>query len=148
MGGNFPQIPNLLTESKYLNSLKSYRVFTNLEGYPPGGGWVGGWGWGWVGAPSTHVHMHMRMHACTCTCTHTCMHVEHDKHDCLHGCGHLQFPNMFILAFRVCACVHMHVSRDTPRCPQMPPDAPQPICPLPRAAGSRREPKSPKVYKS
>ena len=62
------------------------------------------------------------------------------------GGGHLQFPNMFILAFHACACMHMHVhmSRDTP----MPPDAPQPICPLPRAAGSCREPKSPKVYKS
>ena len=67
-------------------------------------------------------------------CAHTCMHVKHDKHGCLHGGGHLQLPNMFILAFRACACMHMHVhvSRDTP----MPPDAPQHICPLPRAAGS------------
>ena len=30
----------------------------------------------------------------------------------------------------------------------MTPDAPQPICPLARATGSRREPKSPKIYKS
>ena len=117
---NFPQIPNLQTESKYLDSFKSYRIFTNLRGYPPGG-WVGGWvwGWGWVGAPPTHVHMHTCMHART----HTCMHVEHDKHGCLHGGGHLQFPNMFILAFHACACmhVHVHVSRDTPHAPRCPP---------------------------
>ena len=87
--GNSPQIPNLQTESKYLDSFKSYCIFTNLGG---GVGWVGGWGWvgggvglgggwgwvgggvglgggwGWVGAPPTHVrmcmHMHTHMHAC------------------------------------------------------------------------------------
>ena len=80
----------------------------------------------------------MHMHACTCTSTHTCMHVKHDKHGCLHGGGHLQFPNMFILAFRVCVCVHVcvHMSRDTPHAPRWPPTH----LPLPRAAGSRREP--------
>ena len=111
-------------------------------GYPLGGGWVGGSGWGWVGAPPMHTRT--CTHANARTCTHTCMHVKHDKHGCLHGGGHLQFPNMFILAFRVCVCMHVHMSRTPP----MPPDAPQPICPLPRAAGSRREPKSLKVYKS
>ena len=75
-------------------------------------------------------------------CAHTCMHVKHDKHGCLHGGGHLQFPNMFILVFHACTCMHMHVhmSRDTP----MPPDAPNPSAP-PQIC---REPKSPKVYKS
>ena len=119
--GNSPQIPNLQTESKYLNSFKSYRVFTDLGGTPHA---------------CVHVHTHAR------TCAHTCMHIKHDKHGCLHGGGHLQFPNMFILAFRVCACMHMHVhmSRDTP-------SAPQPICPLPRAAGSPNHQKfiSPKL---
>ena len=141
--GNSPQIPNLQTELKYLNSFKSYRIFTDLGGIPPGG-WVGGWvGMGLGGGiPHTCAHVHTHAHMCA----HTCMHVKHDKHGCLHGGSHLQFPNMFILAFCACACMHVcvHVSRDTP----MPPDAPQPICPLPRAAGSRREPKSPKVYKS
>ena len=150
---NSPQIPNLQTESKYLDSFKSYHVFTDLGVPPLGVGWVGGWGWGWVGrwvglglGGGTPMHMHTHTHAYACMCVHTCMHVKHDKHGCLHGGGHLQFPNMFILAFRGCACVHVcvHVSRDTP----MPPDSPQPICSLPRAAGSHREPKSPKVYKS
>ena len=133
--GNSPQIPNLQTESKYLDSFKSYCIFTNLGGYPPGGGWVGVWGWGWVGASPTHM--------CMCTnasirmCAHTCMHVEHDKHGCLHGGSHLQFPNMFILAFRACACMHMHVhmSRDTPPCPQMPPNPSVPSVEPQGAAG-------------
>ena len=60
------------------------------------------------------------------------MHVEHDKHGCLHGGGHLQYPNMFILVFRVCACVHL--SRDTP----MPPDAPNPSAPSPEPQGATR----------
>ena len=93
-------------------------------GVPPlGGGWVGGWGWGWVGAPPTYMCTCMHMHTHARTCAHTCMHVKHDKHGCLHGGGHLQFPNMFILAFRTCACVHVrvHVSRDTPHAPRCPP---------------------------
>ena len=104
------------------------------------GGLLGGVGWGTPIHVPTCMHMHVHARA------HTCMHVKHDKHGCLHGGGHLQFPNMFILAFRVCACMHMHVhvSRDTPHAPR----CPQPICLLPRAAGSRREPKSVKVYKS
>ena len=102
--GNFPQIPNLLTESK-------------SHFY-------------WFGRYRPHMCTHTCTHTCTCTCTHTCMHVKHDKHGCLHGGGHLQFPNMFILAFCACACVH------------------NPSAPLPRAVGSHREPKSPKVYKS
>ena len=137
--GNSPQIPNLETESKYLNSFKSYCVFTDLRGVPPlGAGWVGGSGWGWAGAPPTHMCMCTCMHAFARMCTHICMHVKHDKHGCLHGGGHLQFPNMFILAFRACACmhVHMHVSRDTPPCPQMPPNPSTPSPELQGAAGS------------
>ena len=62
------------------------------------------------------MHMH----------THTCIHVKHDKHGCLHSGSHLQFPNMFILVFHVCACMHMHVhmSRDTPN-PSVPFPEPQ-----------------------
>ena len=105
-------------------------------GTPPGGGWVG------VGLGGAPPHMCACARACTRTCTHTCMHVKHDKHGCLHGGGHLQFPNMFILAFRACVCMHVHVhmSRDTSLC------APTHLL-LPRAAGRRREPESPKVYK-
>ena len=116
-------------------------AFLLIWGIPPWG--VGRWGWGWVGAPSMHMHMYMCMHACTHMCAHTFMHVKHDKHGCLHGGGHLQFPNMFILAFRACACVHVHVhmSRDTLHAPRCPPTH----LPPPQ---SRREPKSPKVYKS
>ena len=128
--GNSPQIPNLQTESKYLDSFKYYRIFTDLGGLGRG-----------IPHACVHAHAHARMH--TGTCAHTCMHVKHDKHGCLHGGGHLQFSNMFIFVFRACACVHVcvHVSRDTPLCPPT-------HLPLPRAAGSRREPKSPKVYKS
>ena len=133
--GNSPQIPNLQAESKYLDSFKSYCVLTDLGGPPPGG-WVGGWvgrggvGWG---------HPHARAHAYARTRAHTCMHVKHDKHGCLHGGGHLQFSNMFIFVFRACACVHVrvHVSRDTPPCPQMPPD---PSAPSPERQGAAGSP--------
>ena len=94
------------------------------------GGWVSGWWWNWVGAPP-------------CTCAYTCMHIKHDKHGCLHGGGHFQFPNMFILVFCVCACMHVcvHMSKDTPHAPRCP------LTHLPPPQ-SCREPKSPKVYKS
>ena len=111
-----------------------------IWGVPPlGDGWVVGWGCCLVGAPHTHVCMHTHMHTCACMCAHTCMHVKHDKHGCLHGGGHLQFPNMFILAFRACACMHMcvHVSRDIPPCPQMPPN---PSAPSPEPQGAAGSP--------
>ena len=113
--------------------------FNWFWGYPHGG-WVGGGG-------VTPRHIHICMHACPHMCTHTCMPVKHDKHGCLHGGGHLQFPNIFILAFCVCACmpVCVHMSRNTRphvlRCSQ-------PICPLWWAAESHRQPKSPNVCKS
>ena len=71
---NSPQIPNLLTESKYLDLFKSYHVFTDLGGTPWGGGWVGGCGWGLVGAPP---------HMCTCTCANTHMHARAHTHACI-----------------------------------------------------------------
>ena len=131
--GNSPQIRNLQTELKYLDSFKSYRVFRG--GTPLGGGWVG---WDWVGAPPTPVCM--CTHTCACTCTHTCMHIKHDKHGCLHGGGHLQFPNMFILVLHACACMRPCLGTPpiAPRC--LPTHLPPPQSP--------REPKSPKVYKS
>ena len=84
---------------------------------------------GWVGvrvggATPTHMHTH----------THTHTHVKHDKHGCHHGGGHLQFSNMLILTFHVCACEHacVYMSGGTPM-PQMPP---HPSAPSSRAAGS------------
>ena len=144
--GNSPQIPNLLTESKYLDSFKSYRIFTDLGGTPDRG-WVGGWVLGvglGGGSPHTRAHIHVHARTCTtCTCTRTCMHVKHDKHGCLHGGGHLQFPNMFILVFHACACMHVHVhmSRDTPHAPRCPPTH----LPSPQ---SRREPQGAQITKS
>ena len=123
MGGEFS------TDSKSSNRIEISRFVQVLSRFLLI--WVGvGFGWG---TPHTCVHVHAHTH--THVHTHTCMHVKHDKHGCLHGGSHLQFPNMFILAFCACACMHVHVhmSRDTPPCPQMPP---QPICPLPRATGS------------
>ena len=119
------------TDSKSLNGIEISWFVQVLSrfywfgggGTPLVGGWVGGWGWDWVGASPTHVHTRTRTHTRARMCAHTCMHVKHDKHGCLHGGGHLQFSNMFIFAFRACACVHVrvHVSRDTPphapRCP-------------------------------
>ena len=116
MGGEFS------TDSKSFNGIEI--AFLLIWGGTPWGmgGWVDGGGVRWGHHP--HMCTCTCMHACACTCTHTCMHVKHDKHGCLHGGGHLQFPNMFILAFCACACVHMcvHMSRDTPPCPQMPPN--------------------------
>ena len=136
MGGEFS------TNSKSSNGIEISRFVQVLSrfywfgGYPPWGvgGWVDGGGVGWGHPPCMCACARMHMHARACTCAHTCMHVKHDKHGCLHGGSHLQFPNMFILAFHACACMHMHVhvSRDTPHAPR----CPQPICPLPRAAGS------------
>ena len=70
--------------------------FILFQGGPPLAG-RGGWGWGWVVSV-----LHLYTYACTCThvcmhkyiCTHIPIHVNHDKHGCLHGSGHLQFLNM------------------------------------------------------
>ena len=126
------------TDSKSSNGIEISQ-FVQVLSYP--GGWVGGWLGVGLGRGTPHTCAHVHVHACMCTLT--CMHVKHDKHGCLRGGGHLQFPNMFILVFRACASMHMHVHmcRDTPPCPQMPPThLPPPQSP--------REPKSTKVYKS
>ena len=135
--GNSPQIPNFQTEIEISQFVQVLSHFYWFGGDTLPGGWVGGWGWGWVGATPTHVHTYTCTH--THTCAHTCMHVKHDKHGCLHGGGHLQFPNMFILAFCACAYMHVHVhmSRDTPPCPQMPPN---PSAPSPEPQGTAGSP--------
>ena len=97
----------------------------------------------WVWAPHAcvhaHAHVYAYMHMYACTHTHT--HVENDKHGCLHGGSHLQFPNMFILVFLACACMHIHVhgSRDT----LMAPDDPHPCAPSPKPQGAQIT----KIYK-
>ena len=54
--GNSPQIPNLLTESKYPDSFKSYHVFTDLGGHPPRT---------CASARAhTYTHAHAHTHAC------------------------------------------------------------------------------------
>ena len=65
---------------------------------------MGGVG-GWVGASPTHVRTHTHARARTYA-HHACM-LNMINHGCLHGGGHLQFSNMFIFAFRACACVHV-----------------------------------------
>ena len=131
MGGKILHKFQIFKRNRNISICSSLIAFLLIWGGTPLGGGVGGWEWGWVGAsPRTCTRARM--------CAHTCMHVKHDKHGCLHGGGHLQFSNMFILAFRVCACVHVrvHVSRDTPPCPQMPPN-PSASSPEPQgAAGS------------
>ena len=89
----------------------------------------------WGGVPCTHARTRTRTHA------RTHMHVKHAKHakhGCLHAGGHLQFYTCVCVRVRAWACVCMHVRAcgDTPPCPQIPPDAPPPTCPLPTAAGS------------
>ena len=79
-----------------------------------------GWGQVWVCRVVSYAHIH----PCACACMH--MHVKHDKHD-KHGCLHVSSH----LHVHACAGVWWH-----PPWPQMPPDTPQPTCPLPRAAGS------------
>ena len=108
------------TDFKSLNriELSLFIQFTETWG-PAMVGWVGACRWGWVGANPMYMHMHARIH----------IPVEHDKHGCLHGCSHLQFSHMLILAFCSCACVHMSGN-------PTPPDAPTPICPSFIAAGS------------
>ena len=105
--------------------------------HPPGGWQMGGWGWGlvWVCGGMSHACTHA--HACICMHARTHMHVKHAKHakhGCLHVGGHLQFLYMYkCVCVCACACMHVHVCGGTP---PMPPDAPPPTCPLPRAAGS------------
>ena len=109
-----------------------------ILGVHPLRGWeMGGWGWGLVWVCGGMFHACMHSYARAHMHTHTHMHVKHAKHakhGCLHVGGHLQFLYMY-----KCACVHVHACACMCVCvetPPMPPDAPPPTCPLPRAAGS------------
>ena len=145
--GNSKQISNLQTESKYLDSFKSYRIFTDLGGYPPWrvGGWVGGGGVWWGHTPRMCAHARACMHVHARAHTHACMlnMINMAASMVAAICNFLTCLSSRFMCVRACTCLCMCLGT-----PPMPPDAPQPICPLPRAAGSRREPKSPKVYKS
>ena len=91
------------------------------------GGW-GGHGYGCVrGVPCMHAHtcmlnminmlnMDASMSAAICN-FYTCIHVP----VCVHACMYM--------------CMHVGTSSNAPRCNQTPP----PTCPLPRAAGSRKQ---------
>ena len=106
------------------------------------GGWVGGGGGGvgWGHPPRTCAraqHTHVRVH------THACMlnMINMAASMVAAICNFLTCLSSRFVRVRACMCMCLGT-------PPMPTDAPQPTCPLPRAAGSRREPKSPKVYKS
>ena len=134
---NSSQISNLQTELKYLDKLKCYRILSDSGGPPPGGGgrWVdGGGGWyGCVGGCSMHVLMHT--HAHTRTHTHTCMlnMLNMDASMLAAICNFYTCINV-----RVCMCVHACACACVWGHPPMPPDAPPPTCPLPRATGSSK----------
>ena len=137
MGGEFS------TDSKSSNGIKiSWFVqvlsrFYWFGGYPPGG-WVGGggigWGWDWVGAPPTHVR--------TCTHTHACMlnMINMAASMVAAICNFLTCLSSRFVHVRACTCMCtcLGTPPHAPRCPPTHLPPPQ----------SRREPKSPKVYKS
>ena len=79
--GKSPQIPNLQMESKYLDSFKSYCIFTDLGGTPTWGVGVSVGGYGGLGGGTSHTCVHMLVHSRTCMHmhTHTCMHVKHEN---------------------------------------------------------------------
>ena len=82
----------------------------------------------WGGVPCTH--------ACTCTRTRTCMFnmlnmLIMDASMLAAICNFIHVCVCVCVRARACACVWGH-----PPCPQIPPDAPPPTCPLPTAAGS------------
>ena len=137
MGGEFS------TDSKSSNGIEiSWFVqvlsrFYWFGGYPPWG--VGGWDL--VGAPPTHERTHAYAHAHTHACMLNMINMAASIVAAI--CNFLTCLSSCFVHVRACTCVCRCLGT-----PPMPPDVPQPICPLPRAAGSRREPKSPKVYKS
>ena len=110
-----------------------------IPGVHPSGRVADGWmvvgvGMGMWGV--SHACMHMHVHTCTHAHMHARMHMhvkhaKHAKHGCLHVSGHLQFLYTY-----KCACVHACACVCVGGHPPMPPDAPPPTCPLPRAAGS------------
>ena len=132
--GNSSQISNLQTELKYLDKLKCYRILSASGGPPPWGGgrWVdGGRGWyGCVGGCPMHVHMHTHAHARTCMLNMLNM-LNMDASMSAAICNFFTCINV-----RVCMCVHARACACVWGQTPMPPDAPPPTCPLPRAAGS------------
>ena len=117
---NSSQIQNLQTESKYLDSFKSYCVFTDLGGYPPGG-WVGGWVWVWVGLGGgtpharSHTHAHARAH------THACMlnMINMAVSMVAAICNFLTCLSSHFMRVRACTCMCMCLGTSpyAPRCP-------------------------------
>ena len=120
-------------ESKYLDSFKSYRVFTDLGGTPPGG-WVGGDGVGWGHPPHTCTCARMHTHACMLNMINMAASMVAAI------CNFLTCLSSRFMRVHACTCLGT---------PPMPPDAPQPICPLPKAAGSPNHQKfiSPELIK-
>ena len=143
--GNSPQIPNLQTESKYLDSFKSYRIFTDLGRYPPGG-WMGGWVGVGLGRDTPH--------ACTCarTCASMHAHARAHTHACMLNminmaasmvaaiCNFLTCLSSRFMHVRVCACMCtcLGTPPHAPRCPPTHLPPPQ----------SRREPQGAQITKS
>ena len=104
-------------------------------GSTPLGGWqMGGWGWGWawVCGEVSHActHAHTCTHACTCMLNMLNM-LNMDASMSAAICNFYTCINV-----RVCVCLHVHMCVCVWGYPPMPPDAPPPTCPLPRAAGS------------
>ena len=85
------------TDSKSTNTIDLSQFVQDLlnlycfQGSPP---WqLGGGDWR-LGLGVSHTLVYICMHMDTCIFTQIPMHVNHDKHGCLHGSGHLQFLNM------------------------------------------------------
>ena len=109
--------------------------FKWFQGSTPlgGGRWVNGVGvgmgvWGWV----SHACMHA--HACTHTCTCMLNMLNMLNMDASMSATICNFYTCINVC--VCMCVHVHACAYVWGHKPMPPDAPPPTCPLPRAAGS------------
>ena len=104
--------------------------------HPPGGmadGWMGvGVGMAvWGDVPCMHACTHTHMHACTCMSNMLNM-LNMDASMSVAICN-------FYTCINVHECMCVHARACMCMCgghPSMPPDAPPPTCPLPRAAGS------------
>ena len=102
-------------------------------GTPLGGGWVGGGAIWWGHPPRTCARAHVRTHAHARAHTHACMlnMINMAASMVAAICNFLTCLSTCFDRVRVCTCMCTCLGT-----PPMPPDAPQPICPLPRAAGS------------
>ena len=110
---NDPSInpPTHLHTKPYTHSLvgKSTHLFNLLNLYGFQRVPLGSLGGCWVSVrvdrvSPTLVYICRHMH--TYICTHIPVHVNHDKHGCFHGSGHLQSLNMKFLVLHACACMH------------------------------------------